>query len=157
MPGAGTGPRPRDWETLPYTAPTDRFLGAFEKLRKTTICFVMVVLTGQVGSPRMDFHKIWYLRIFFFRNSVQKFKFWFKSYKQNGTLHEDLCTFMTTSLMIFWYFADRASQYIYLNIKQLDALNFIMSIFHASTCFEHMCSSSGGQNCTIQPLVSSHL
>ena len=29
-----------------------------------------------------------------------------------------------------------------------------MSFFHASTCFEHMCSSSGGQNCTIQPLVS---
>ena len=57
----------------------------------------------------------------------------------------------------FWYFADRASQYIYLNINQLDARNFIMSIFHASTCFEHMCSSSGGQNCTIQSLVSSHL
>ena len=35
------------------------------------------------------------------------------------------------------YFADRASQYIYLNINQLDALNFIMSLFHASTCFEH--------------------
>ena len=45
---------------------------------------------------------------------------------------------------------------IYLNINQLDALNFIMSLFHASTCFEHMRSSSGGQNCTIQPLVSSH-
>ena len=44
----------------------------------------------------------------------------------------------------------------YLNINQLDALNFIMSLFHASTCFEHKCSSSGGQNCTIQPLVSSH-
>jgi len=45
----------------------------------------------------------------------------------------------------------------YLNINQLDALNFIMSLFHTSTCFEHMCSSSGGQNCTIQPLVTSHL
>jgi hypothetical protein len=44
----------------------------------------------------------------------------------------------------------------YLNINQLDALNFIMSLFHASTCFKHMCSSSGGQNCTVQPLVSSH-
>jgi len=31
-----------------------------------------------------------------------------------------------------------------------------MSLFHASTCFKHMCSSSGGQNCIIQPLVSSH-
>ena len=45
----------------------------------------------------------------------------------------------------FWYFADRASQYIYLNINQIDAINFVMSLFHASTCFEHMCSSSGGQ------------
>ena len=41
---------------------------------------------------------------------------------------------------LFLYFAHRASQYIYLNINQLDALNFIMSLFHASTCFEHMCS-----------------
>ena len=46
---------------------------------------------------------------------------------------------------------------IYININQLDALNFIMSLFHVSTCFEHTCSSLGGQNCTIQPLVSSHL
>ena len=46
---------------------------------------------------------------------------------------------------------------IYLNIKQLDALNFIMSLFNASTCFEHKCSWSGGQNCIIQPLVSSNL
>ena len=59
--------------------------------------------------------------------------------------------------LFYIYFADRASQYIYLNINQLDALNFIMSLFHASTCFGHMCSSSGVQNCTIQPPVSSHL
>jgi len=34
-------------------------------------------------------------------------------------------------------------------IKQLDAQNFCftISLFHASTCLEHMCSSSGGQNC----------
>ena len=57
----------------------------------------------------------------------------------------------------FLYFADHASQYIYLNINQLDALNFIMSLFHASTYLEHKCSSSGGQNCTIQSLVSSHV
>ena len=36
----------------------------------------------------------------------------------------------------------------HLNINELDALNFIMSLFHASTCFEHMCLSSGDQNCT---------
>jgi len=34
-------------------------------------------------------------------------------------------------------------------INQLDTQNFCItiSLFHASTCFEHMCSSSGGQNC----------
>ena len=32
---------------------------------------------------------------------------------------------------------DRHYQDIYLNINQLDALNFIMSLFHASTYFEH--------------------
>jgi len=44
-------------------------------------------------------------------------------------------------------------------INQLDAQNFCftISLFHASTCFEHMCSSPRGQNCNTQPLVSSHL
>ena len=37
------------------------------------------------------------------------------------------------------------STYLFLNINQLDALNFIISLFQASTCFKHMCSSSGGQ------------
>jgi len=43
-------------------------------------------------------------------------------------------------------------------INQLDAQNLFYNkfLFHASTCFEHMCSSSGGQNCITQPLVSSH-
>ena len=43
--------------------------------------------------------------------------------------------------------------YLFININQLDALNFIMNLFHASTCFEHMCSSSGGQNYIKQSLV----
>ena len=47
--------------------------------------------------------------------------------------------------------------YLFINIKQLDALNIIISLFQASTCFEHMCSSSRGQNCIIQSLVSSQL
>ena len=34
---------------------------------------------------------------------------------------------------------------LFLNINQLDALNIIISLFRASTRFEHMCSSSGGQ------------
>ena len=41
-------------------------------------------------------------------------------------------------------------------INQRDAQNvcFTISLFHASTYFEHMCSSSGGQNCITQPLLS---
>jgi len=44
-------------------------------------------------------------------------------------------------------------------INQIDAQNFCFTInlFHTSTCFEYICSSSGGQNCITQPLVSSHL
>ena len=40
-------------------------------------------------------------------------------------------------------------------INQLGAQNFCftISLFHASTCFEHMCSSSGDQNCITQHLV----
>jgi hypothetical protein len=29
---------------------------------------------------------------------------------------------------------------LFININQLEALNFIISLFQASTCFEHMCS-----------------
>jgi len=35
--------------------------------------------------------------------------------------------------------------YLFLNINHLGALNFIISLFQASTCFEHVCLSSGGQ------------
>jgi len=44
-------------------------------------------------------------------------------------------------------------------INQLDERNFCftVSLFHVSTCFEYMCSSSGSQNCITHPLVSSHL
>ena len=37
------------------------------------------------------------------------------------------------------------SYILFININQLDALNFMISLFQASTCFEHMCSSSGRQ------------
>ena len=42
-------------------------------------------------------------------------------------------------------FSNIVTIYLFVNIKQLDALNFIISLFQACTCFEHMCSSSGGQ------------
>ena len=40
-------------------------------------------------------------------------------------------------VMLFLYFDDRASRYICLNINQLDAINFIMNLFHVSMCFVH--------------------
>jgi len=45
--------------------------------------------------------------------------------------------------------------FLYPVINQLDAQNFCftISLFHASTCFEHMYSSSSGQNCITQPLI----
>ena len=44
-------------------------------------------------------------------------------------------------------------------INQLDVQNFCftISLFHTSTCFEHVWSQSGSHNCIKQPLVSSHL
>jgi len=44
-------------------------------------------------------------------------------------------------------------------INQLDAqtFGFTISLLYASKYFDHMCSSSGCQNCIVQPLVSSHL
>ena len=57
------------------------FVGAFEKLRKTTIGFVMSLRPSvcpsfrmeQIGSHWTDFHEIWYLSIF--RKSDKKIKF----------------------------------------------------------------------------------
>jgi hypothetical protein len=44
-------------------------------------------------------------------------------------------------------------------INQIDVQKFCftLGLFHASTCFEHMCLSSGGQNCITQPLVLTNL
>ena len=54
-------------DTLPGTG-RDMCLGAFTKLRKETISFVMSVRRAvrmeQLGSNWTDFHVIWYLSIF---------------------------------------------------------------------------------------------
>jgi len=39
------------------------------------------------------------------------------------------------------HFPVKQSEGLFLNINQLDALNFIIRLFQASTCFEHMCST----------------
>ena len=41
---------------------------------------------------------------------------------------------------------------LFLNINQLDPLNFVISLFQASTSFEHMRSSSEGQNIGGRPV-----
>ena len=54
---------------------------------------------------------------------------------------------------------DDTNRFLFISVfSQLDAQNlFHNKFFHASTCFEHMCKTSGGHNCITQPLVSSHL
>ena len=48
-------------------------------------------------------------------------------------------------IFVIYYLQRTLLVCLFLNINQLDALNSIISLFQASTCFEHMCSSSGGQ------------
>ena len=82
------------------------------------------------------------------KNVVEKINFLCVRYKQNWRSHSfDKATAaqaraITKQVCFFFliYFADRASQCIYLLINQLDVLNFIISLFQASACFEHMCS-----------------
>jgi hypothetical protein len=75
-----------------------QFLGAFAKLWKPTISFVMSVCLsvclsvrpslrlsvriGQLGYHLTNFHEFWYLGIF--RKSVEKVQVWLKSDKNNG-------------------------------------------------------------------------
>ena len=67
------------------------FLGAFVKLRKATISFVMPlrlsVRMEQLCSYRTDFHDNLYLSIF--RKHVEKIHVSLKSNKITDTLHED--------------------------------------------------------------------
>ena len=39
--------------------------------------------------------------------------------------------------------------------RDAQILNFLIHLLHHSTCFEHLCSSSGGQIVLVQHLVSS--
>ena len=62
--------------------------------------------------------------------------------------HADFCSRLLLLLMFIQVFVYlyKHLMCLFLNINQLVALNFIMSLFHASTCFEHNCSSSEVQN-----------
>jgi hypothetical protein len=71
------------------------FLGAFEKVRKATISFVMYVSPyvrmEQIGSHWTDFHEIWYWVVF--ENLSRKCKFHSNLTRIMGTSHEALCIF----------------------------------------------------------------
>jgi hypothetical protein len=65
-------------------------LGAFAKLRKATISFVMSVCLSALNNSGFhwkDFHEIWHLSIF--RKSVEKIEVSLKSDGDNRTLRED--------------------------------------------------------------------
>jgi len=66
-------------------------LGAFAKQRKATISFAMSVCPSAWNSAATgQTSDIWAL----FRKYVEKIKVSFKSDKNNGYLHEDVCTFI---------------------------------------------------------------
>jgi hypothetical protein len=77
------------------------FLGAFAKLPKATISFVMSVRPSvrmeQLGFHWTDFHEIWYLGIF--RKSVEKIKVSLKSNKNDGNFTRRLTFFYRISLI----------------------------------------------------------
>jgi hypothetical protein len=74
----------------------DTFLGAFAKLRKATISFVMSVrLSNRMeifGSHWKGFHDIWHKNVF--QKSIEKIQVSLKSDKNNSYLNTDLCKFM---------------------------------------------------------------
>ena len=56
---------------------------------------------------------------------------------------KNFCLDRSKQMLIFCW--PCISIHLFININQLNALNFVLSLFQAPTCFEHMCSSSGGQ------------
>ena len=51
-----------------------------------------------------------------------------------------ICAYCKRSVKILVFCWPCISVYLFININQLDPLNFIISLFQASTCFENMCS-----------------
>ena len=75
------------------------FLGAFAKLRKATISFVMSVRPYEITRfPLTDFDEIWYWKLFW--KSVEKIQVSLNPTKVTGILHEDIFTFMAISQWI---------------------------------------------------------
>ena len=77
-------------------------------------------------------------------NSIQNFQISL-SISQRFCSESFLFFFFEIYLFCRIHVRESCFEYLFININQLDALNFIISLFQASTCFEHMCSLSGGQ------------
>jgi len=100
---------------------TTLFLGAFLKLWKSTIRYVMSASPfdrmERLGSNWTDFHDILYSGIFL--KSIWKVQFWLKSEKNNGyftwvtsTLHDYLCTFLIISGWIILIMRNVRGRYV---------------------------------------------
>ena len=78
-------------------------LGAFAKLPKATVSFVMSaclsVRMEQLGSHWMYFHEIRHLSIF--RKYLEKIPVLLKSDKNSGAVREDLCKYTVSRCIIF--------------------------------------------------------
>jgi len=81
---------------------TSFFLGALEKFRKAIICFITSVRPSvrPRGTTRLYLDGFSWNMTFIFRKSVDKIQVWLKSNKNNGTSHEDQCTFKVVSRKI---------------------------------------------------------
>jgi hypothetical protein len=76
---------------FPHTVVTDWFLGAFAKLRKATISFVMSVRPSAWNNSALTERILIKFDILeFSRKSIEKIQVSLKSDKNNGTLHEDV-------------------------------------------------------------------
>ena len=95
-------PRPETATVSVYHPKYYSILGAFAKLRKVTVSFVMSVCPSmsfrmeQLGFHWTDFQKIWNFNIF--RKYVEKIHFSLKSDKKRGVTWRPLCTYDSLSL-----------------------------------------------------------
>ena len=75
--------------------PLDKFLGAFMKLWRATVSFVMAVCTEQPSSHWTDIHEILYLSIFL--KICQENSSFIKTSRITGTLREHQYAFLIIS------------------------------------------------------------
>jgi hypothetical protein len=110
------------------------FFGVFPNLRKATMSVVMSVRPlcisarlsirmEQLCSYWTDVHEISYLCIF--RNSVENVHFHYTLTRITGTLHKDLCTFVTTSRLILI----RMTVFFQINVVEKMKTHFVFSNF----------------------------